>query len=90
MIEVGWMIVYRTKKKQVIIAGHFNISVDINNDNFSSAFISLLDSVGFNQCLHKPTFIFNIFVLILPCGVQIDDRTDFSTNISVGKTTSLG
>ncbi len=40
------------KTDKVIIVGDFNIHVDVDNDSLSSAFISLLDSTGFCQCVH--------------------------------------
>lgn len=33
--------------------------MDIDNDSLETAFTSLLDSIGFSQCVHEPTHCFN-------------------------------
>ncbi len=58
---------------KVIIVGDFNIHVDVDNDSLGSAFISLLDSIGFCQCVYKPTHRFNHTLdLVLTYGIEID------------------
>ena len=41
------------KTDKIIIVGDFNIHVDNTNDSLSLAFISVLDSIGFSQCVHN-------------------------------------
>ena len=47
------------KTDKIIIVGDFNIHVDNTNDSCSVAFISILDSIGFSQCVHQPTHCCN-------------------------------
>ncbi len=69
------------KTDKVIIAGDFNIHVDVHNDCLGSAFISLLDSIGFCQCVHKPTHCFNHTLdLVLTYGMEIDLLVVFPHN----------
>uniref|UniRef100_A0A8C9XHM2 Reverse transcriptase domain-containing protein n=1 Tax=Sander lucioperca TaxID=283035 RepID=A0A8C9XHM2_SANLU len=44
---------------KVLIVGDFNIHVDIDSNSLSTAFNSLLDSIGFSQSVHKATHCFN-------------------------------
>jgi hypothetical protein len=61
------------KTDKVIIVGDFNIHVDVENDSFSTAFISLLDSIGFSQSVHEPTHCFNHTLdLVLVYGIEIE------------------
>ncbi len=61
------------KTDKVIIVGNFNIHVDVDNDSLGSAFISLLDSICFSQCVHKPTHHFNHTLdLVLTYGIEIN------------------
>lgn len=56
---------------KLIIVGDFNIHVDADNDRLSTAFLSLLDSVGFSQIVHKPTHCFNHTLdLVLSYGID--------------------
>ncbi len=66
------------KTDRVMVIGDFNIHVDNVNDSLGSAFISLLDSVGFCQCVHEPTHYFNHTLdLVLTYGIEIDHLTVF-------------
>lgn len=47
------------KLDKVINIDSFNIRVDVTNENFATAFNSLLESISFCQCVHKPTHYFN-------------------------------
>jgi len=72
------------KSDKVIIAGDFNIHADIDNDSLATAFISLLDSIGFSQGVHKPTHCFNHTLdLVLTYGIEIDSLTVFPQNPSL-------
>lgn len=60
---ISWLVL---KTDKVIITGDFDVHVDINSDSFSTAFMSLLDSVGFRHSVHTPTGSFNhTFDLVL-------------------------
>ena len=62
------------KSNKVIIVGDFNIHVDNDADSLNIAFSSLLSSIGFSQCVHKPTHCFNHTLdLVLAYGVDIDN-----------------
>ena len=66
------------KTDRAIVVGDFNIHVDNVNDSLGSAFISLLDSVGFCQCVHEPTHCFNHTLdLVLTYGIEVDHLTVF-------------
>ncbi|MDF4326838.1 hypothetical protein P3395_25840, partial [Vibrio parahaemolyticus] len=59
------------KSDKVIIVGDFNIHVDVDNDSLATAFISLLDSIGFSQGVHEPTHCFNHTLdLVLTYGID--------------------
>ena len=69
------------KTDKVIIVGDFNIHVDVHNDSLSTAFVSLLDSIGFSQCVHEPTHCFNHTLdLVLAYGIEIEHLTVFPQN----------
>uniref|UniRef100_A0A4W6G917 Reverse transcriptase domain-containing protein n=1 Tax=Lates calcarifer TaxID=8187 RepID=A0A4W6G917_LATCA len=69
------------KTDKVIIVGDFNINVDVNNDSLSSAFSSLLDCIGFSQCVDKPTHCFSHTLdLVLAYGIDIEHVTVFPQN----------
>ncbi|XP_074501484.1 uncharacterized protein LOC141773537, partial [Sebastes fasciatus] len=69
------------KTDKVIIVGDFNIHVDVDNDSLSTAFISLLDSIGFSQNVHKPTHRFNHTLdLVMSYGVEIEHLIVFPQN----------
>lgn len=47
--------------------------MDVDNVSLSTAFISLLDSVGFSQTVHKPTYHSNHTLdLVLAYGIEIE------------------
>ena len=61
------------KTEKVIIVGDFDIHVDNNKDSLSVAFIPVLDSIGFSQCVHQPTHCCNHTLdLVLSYGVKIE------------------
>ncbi|KAM3619051.1 uncharacterized protein V6R79_002231 [Siganus canaliculatus] len=65
----------------VIVMGDFNIHVDNESDSLSRAFLSLLESVGFSQCVHEPTHCFlHTLDLVLSYGVEINNLTVFPQN----------
>lgn len=69
------------KTDKVIIVGVFNIHVDVENDSLSTAFMSLLDSIGFCQSVRKPTHCFNHTLdLVLAYGIQIEQLIIFPQN----------
>ncbi|XP_053300289.1 uncharacterized protein LOC128459207 [Pleuronectes platessa] len=69
------------KTDKIIIVGDFNIHVDNNKDCLSVAFISILDSIGFSQCVHKPTHCGNHTLdLVLSYGVGIENLTVLPRN----------
>ena len=47
---------------KVIVVGDFNIHVDVDNNSFSVAFISLIDWIGFSQSVNKPIKIDHLIV----------------------------
>ncbi|KAM7366739.1 hypothetical protein PAMP_014689 [Pampus punctatissimus] len=69
------------KTDKVIIVGDFNIHVDNHNHSLSTAFISLLDSIGFCQNVNKPTHCLNHTLdLVLSYGIEIDHLIVFPQN----------
>ncbi|KAM3582729.1 uncharacterized protein V6R79_009137, partial [Siganus canaliculatus] len=69
------------KSASVIVVGDFNIHVDNESDSLSRAFLSLLESVGFSQCVHEPTHCFlHTLDLVLSYGVEINNLTVFPQN----------
>ncbi|KAM3610737.1 uncharacterized protein V6R79_008202 [Siganus canaliculatus] len=69
------------KSASVIVMGDFNIHVDNESDSLSRAFLSLLESVGFSQCVHEPTHCFlHTLDLVLSYGVEINNLTVFPQN----------
>ena len=84
------------KTDKIIIVGDFNIHVDNNNDSLSVAFISVLDSIGFSQCVHKPTHCCNPtldlvlsygvkieHLIVLPCNLILSDHNLITINFSL-------
>ncbi|XP_051806672.1 uncharacterized protein LOC127534728 [Acanthochromis polyacanthus] len=66
---------------KVIIVGDFNIHVDIDSDSLTTAFNSLLDSIGFSQHVNKSTHSFNHTLdLVLTYGIEIEELTVFPQN----------
>ena len=66
---------------KVIIVGDFNIHVDVENDSLSSAFMSLLDSIGFSQCVDRSTHCFgHTLDLVLSYGIEIEHLIVFPQN----------
>ena len=64
------------KTDQIIIAGDFNIHVDVANDSLSSAFKSIIDSIGFTQHVNQPTHCLNHTLdLALTYGIDIENIT---------------
>ncbi|KAM3622945.1 uncharacterized protein V6R79_005228 [Siganus canaliculatus] len=64
------------KSASAIVEGDFNIHVDNESDSLSRAFLSLLESVGFSQCVHEPTHCFlHTLDLVLSYGVEINNLT---------------
>ena len=60
------------KTDKIIIVGDFIIHVDNNNDSLSVAVISVLDTIGFSQCVHQPTHCCNHTLdLVLSYGVKM-------------------
>ena len=69
------------KTDKIIIVGDFNIHVDVENDSLCSAFISLIESIGFCQGVHEPTHRFNHTLdLVLTYGIDIEDLIVFAEN----------
>ncbi|KAM3599083.1 uncharacterized protein V6R79_018580 [Siganus canaliculatus] len=69
------------KSASVIVVGDFNIHVDNESDSLSRAFLSLLESVGFSECVHEPTHCFlHTLDLVLSYGVEINNLTVFPQN----------
>ncbi|KAM3618991.1 uncharacterized protein V6R79_001338 [Siganus canaliculatus] len=69
------------KSASVIVMGDFNIHVDNECDSLSRAFLSLLESVGFSQCVHEPSHCFlHTLDLVLSYGVEINNLTVFPQN----------
>ena len=65
----------------IILNGDLNIHVDVGTNSLGSAFSSLIDSIGFSQCVDKPTHIFNHTLdLVLVYGVEIEHLTVFPHN----------
>ncbi|XP_054869434.1 uncharacterized protein LOC129349621 [Amphiprion ocellaris] len=66
---------------KVIIVGDFNIHVDVDSDSLTTAFNSILDSIGFSQHVNKPTHSFNHTLdLVLTYGIEIKQLTVFPRN----------
>ena len=69
------------KTDKIIIVGDFNIHVDIDNDSLSTAFISLIDSIGFSQTVHEPTHCFSHTLdLVLVYGIEIEHLIVYPQN----------
>ncbi|XP_065815183.1 uncharacterized protein, partial [Labrus bergylta] len=66
---------------KIIVVGDFNIHVDVDNNSLSTAFMSLLDSIGFTQGVNEPTHRFNHTLdLVLAYGIEIHNLTVFLEN----------
>ena len=66
---------------KVIIVGDFNIHVDVNSDSLTTAFNSILDSIGFSQHVNEPTHSFNHTLdLVLTYGIEIEQLIVFPQN----------
>uniref|UniRef100_A0A8D0CS33 Reverse transcriptase domain-containing protein n=3 Tax=Sander lucioperca TaxID=283035 RepID=A0A8D0CS33_SANLU len=69
------------KSDKVLIVGDFNIHVDVDSNSLSTAFNSLLDSIGFSQSVHEATHCFNHTLdLVLAYGIKIEDVIVFPQN----------
>ena len=67
--------------KIIIYLFYFNIHFDNTNDSLSIAFITVLDSIGFSQCVHQPTHCCNHTLdLVLSYGVKIENLTVLPRN----------
>ena len=47
------------ESNKIILIGDINVHVDVETDCLNRAFTSLVDSIGFSQCVDKPTHILN-------------------------------
>ena len=66
---------------RIILNGDLNIHVDVGTDSLNNAFSSLIDSLGFSQCVDKPTHIFNHTLdLVLVYGIEIEHLIVFPYN----------
>ena len=55
--------------------------MDIDNDSLSTAFISLIDSIGFSQTVHEPTHCFSHTLdLVLVYGIEIEHLIVYPQN----------
>ena len=69
------------KSNKIICAGDLNIHVDVETNSLNNAFTSIIDSIGFSQCVNKPTHIFNHTLdLVLVYGVEIEHLVVFPHN----------
>ena len=55
----------------VLIAVDFNIYMDNENDSLRSAFLSIIDSIGFSQLVDLTTHCCNTLDLVLMYGTEI-------------------
>ena len=61
------------ESNKLCVTGDLNIHVDVESNSLSSAFNSLIESIGFSQCVNKPTHIFNHTLdLVLVYGIEIE------------------
>ena len=61
------------ESNKIIISGDLNVHVDVETDSLRNAFISLTESIGFAQCVDKPTHKFNHTLdLVLVYGIEIE------------------
>ena len=61
------------ESNKLCLTGDLNIHVDVETNSLSNAFNSLIESIGFSQCVNKPTHIFNHTLdLVLLCGIEIE------------------
>lgn len=66
---------------KILIVGDFNIHVDNDSDSLSSAFMSLIDSIGFFQAVCEATHCFNHTLdLVLAYGLDINELKVFPEN----------
>ncbi|MDF4381872.1 endonuclease/exonuclease/phosphatase family protein [Vibrio parahaemolyticus] len=78
-----FVIVYRAPGPYSEFVSEFSES-DVDNDSLATAFISLLDSIGFSQGVHEPTHCFNHTLdLVLTYGIEIDNLKVFPQNPSL-------
>ena len=69
------------ESNKVILVGDLNIHTDVETDSLNRAFKSLIDSIGFSQCVDKPTHIFNHTLdLVLVYGIKIEHLIVFPQN----------
>ena len=61
------------ESNKLCLTGDLNIHVDVETNSLSRAFNSLIESIGFSQCVNKPTHIFNHTLdLVLVYGIEIE------------------
>ncbi|XP_055361200.1 uncharacterized protein LOC129603535 [Betta splendens] len=66
---------------KVIVVGDFNIHVDVDSNCLSTAFNTLIDTIGFTQQVNEPTHRFNhTLYLVMTYGVEIDNLTVLPQN----------
>uniref|UniRef100_A0A8C5GPT6 Reverse transcriptase domain-containing protein n=1 Tax=Gouania willdenowi TaxID=441366 RepID=A0A8C5GPT6_GOUWI len=66
---------------KILIVGDFNIHVDKDSDSLSSAFMSLIDSVGFFQTINEATHRLNHTLdLVLTYGLDINELKVYPEN----------
>lgn len=69
------------KSDKVLVVGDFNIHMDVDNDSLRTAFISLIDSIGFSQSVHEPTHSHgHTLDLVLAYGIGIEHLKVFPQN----------
>ena len=63
---------------KIILNGDLNVHIDVETDSLGKAFSSLIDSIGFSQCVDKPTHIANHTLdLVLVYGIEIEHLVVF-------------
>ena len=69
------------ESNKIILIGDINVHVDVETDCLNRAFTSLVDSIGFSQCVDKPTHTLNHTLdLILVYGMTVENIIVFPEN----------
>ena len=69
------------KTSKVIVVGDFNIHIDKKDDSLSTAFSTLIDSIGFSQAINVPTHSFgHTLDLVLTHGIDPESVAVFHPN----------
>ena len=69
------------KTSKVIVVGDFNIHIDKKDDSLSTAFSSLIDSIGFSQAINVPTHSYgHTLDLVLTHGIDPECVVVFHPN----------